>query len=273
MSAAAARSSTPSAKKKATTSGFTTSPAPVPAVAAEAVSPNKTSFVTFVKVWWPTFMAAGTCIPQLIMDPPVSSNEPMINMINLSKASRVLSDPMFYVMLVPFSIGCVGLKVFFSKVRVNAFDRGMMVWWHASCFFFYTHCDILSGYYGVMPGMAEQYIHSAPPLRYPRWAPERFHFDVVFFLDIILQCPLAIFVILSYLYQHPGRYFAEVFAAAAQLFGTALYYTPHILFPEENRDFLQWMDMSLRAVWFVYPLLILRRRFLQAEEEQRKKTP
>jgi len=204
------------------------------------------------------------------MDPPVSSNEPMINMINLSKASRVLSDPMFYVMLVPFSLGCVGLKVFFSKVRVNAFDRGMMVWWHASCFFFYTHCDILSGYYGVMPGMAEQYIHSAPPLRYPRWAPERFHFDVVFFLDIILQCPLAIFVILSYLYQHPGRYFAEVFAAAAQLFGTALYYTPHILFPEENRDFLQWMDLSLGAAWFVYPLLILRRRFLQAEEEQRK---
>jgi hypothetical protein len=227
--------------------------------------PNVAFFKTWFQVWWPILFAALVSIMQCIVD---SSDSPSID---FSKASNILASPKFYVMLVPLTGGCVGLKKFFGEVRLPTLDKGMMVWWVANLLFFFSHCDLLSGYYGVMPGLSDLFMDVSPALSYPQWAPRRVHLDAVYFLELTVEVPLAVFVILLYVYQHPGRYLAENFALGIQLAGTYVYTIPGLIVPETAPSWLRSCEHTSRAIWILFPMLIFGYRFLLTEQEQRSK--
>lgn len=185
-----------------------------------------------------------------------------------SQARKALSSPWFYSCWVPMLIGVLALRSFFlAHKTLDSVERGMMVWWLTNIFFFHTHCDLLSGYYQVMPNLSEIYAAMTPQHQSPQWAEPRLHLDTTYFLELTVEVPLAIFVLLLYLRRHPGRYFAETFAVAVQMAGTVIYYTPPLIKREATPSWVCYFDRSFGAVWIMFPLIVLRRHFLRAEQE------
>merc|ERR1719162_2245094 len=104
------------------------------------------------------------------------------------------------------TVAIMCLKNFFDKHKTTAVDRSMMLWWCTNFFFFHFHCDLLSGYWQVMPALTELYAHISPGHLKPQWADPRLHLDTTYFLELTVEVPLACFCLFLYLRGHPARY-------------------------------------------------------------------
>lgn len=166
-------------------------------------------------------------------------------------------------------MGLVFLKSFCKKHKLAPVEQGMMVWWLTNIFFFHTHCDLLSGYWQVMPAMTELYVGMTPAHLQPRWADARLHLDTVYFLELVAEVPLACFVLYLYFRRHHARYFVETFALAVQAAGSVAYYAPALIKQETAASWITYLDRSFGSVWVVFPLFVLRRHFLAASAEKK----
>ncbi|CAK0870172.1 unnamed protein product, partial [Prorocentrum cordatum] len=144
-----------------------------------------------------------------------------------------------------------------------------MVWWLVNAFWFHIGCDVLSGYYQVMPVLTELYMHMSPAHRDARWSPSRAPLDSAYLLELVIEAPLALLVLFLFWRRHPGRFLLEVCAASVQLAGTVMYYAPAVA-KGETHCWLSWADRSCGSVWIVFPTLLVVRHVLGAGEKLKR---
>jgi len=211
--------------------------------------------------------AAQVLIMQCLVDPKQSwTSAPKLD-LSFQQAFRVLSSPWLWICWGPMIAGLVWLKSFFEKHKLPSVEKGMMVWWLTNIFFFHTHCDLLSGYFQVMPALTEIYAGMTPAHLQPRWADPRLHLDATYFLELLCEVPLACLCLSLYIRRHPGRYFVETFACAVQMAGTVTYYGPPLIRMEATTSWVCFFDRTFGMAWIVIPLIVLRRHYLAAVEK------
>lgn len=256
-------------------------------VAAKQEAAEPFSFVAFVQVWWTVFFALGVLAMQSVVEPKQGWEWPPkldlsfaafdgtfpLNLASIEQSQlyRVFSSPLLWACWGPMLLGILVLRRFFRAQKLDTMEKGMMVWWLTNIFFFHTACDILSGYYQVMPALADLYSNMTPQHQHRQWADPRLHLDTVYFMELTVEVPLAIAVLMLYFRRHPGRYFVETFAVAVQLAGTVIYYTPPLIRREATASWVCYFDRGFGSVWIMFPLFVLHRHFSRAVQEAEAK--
>lgn len=241
-------------------------PAAAPAV---AVVQEATSLKTFLQVNWSLIFAVGCVAMQCTVSPNPGWVWPPKLDLTGDQARRVLTSLPFWACWGPMLAGIMWFRSFFRKHKLSHVEQSMMMWWWTNACFFHTHCDLLSGYYQVMPALTELYAAMTPAHLQPQWADARLHLDATYFLELSVEVPCALFVIFLYIARHPGRYVMETFALAVQLAGTVAYYAPPLIKREAMASWVCFCDRGFGAVWIVFPLLVLRRHFLAASHPKK----
>jgi len=127
-------------------------------------------------------------------------------------------------------------------------------------------CDILSGFFQVMPVLTEMYMRMSPAHLHDRWHESRAHLDSGYVLELLVEVPLAAWVLWLFAARDPARYVVETFALAVQFAGTVTYYAPAIA-KWEWACYFSYIDRTCGAVWLLYPLLLLARRVREARPD------
>lgn len=244
-------------------------PPPKPSVAAQICE--------FVEVWWSAVFAAGCIALVFFVEPKQGFTFPPKLDLSGKQAILVMSNQWFLICAIPLVVGVFFLQRTFKKYSLFAnqpvrAERGMMVWWLMNLCFFHTACDVLSGYYQVMPILTDHYKEMSPAHLEPRWADARQHFDLVYVLEGLVEAPLALIMLVLHLRRHPARHIVEVFAVAVQLAGTVCYYCPRFFKGEQATTWLYYCDCTCGAAWIVFPLLVLWRHISTAARAADKKS-
>merc|ERR1719188_2000422 len=182
------------------------------------------------------------------------------------RMQTIIFNPWFLSMTLPTLAGWVWIAGFARRNGMTPEEQGSMVWWLTNLFWFHIGCDIYSGYLQVMPVMTELYYRMTPVHYQPRWHESRAHLDSGYMLEILVEVPMAAWVLYLYATRDKGRHIAEVFAASVQMAGTVAYYAPGIA-KGEHACWLSWVDRTCGAVWIVFPLLLLRRHYLAFQKQ------
>jgi len=238
-----------------------------PPVAVVPVAPPPSvamRFCMFMQVWWTVLFAGCVFAMQCIVEPKQGWSFPPKLDFSGEQAKRVMSTHWFWVCWIPLVLGVVWLRNSFKKHNIGRVEQGMMLWWLTNACFFHVHCDILSGYYQVMPGLTEHYTEIGPAHAKPRWANGRVHLDATYVLEGLVEVPLAVIMLFLYTRRHPGRHIVEIFAVAVQFAGTIIYYLPRFFKGEKASSWLCWFDWAFGAVWIIFPLCVLYRHFSTA---------
>merc|ERR1711957_541911 len=119
-----------------------------------------------------------------------------------------------------------------------------------------TGCDLLSGFWQVMPVVTQLYQRMTPAHHNPRWHESRGHLDAGYALELFVEFPLAALALYFFFRRHPARHFVETFAAAVQLGGTVAYYAPGLA-QGEAACWLSWADRTCGSAWVIFPLVLL----------------
>ncbi|CAE7811269.1 unnamed protein product [Symbiodinium sp. CCMP2592] len=157
-----------------------------------------------------------------------------------------------------------------SKYGFSLKDRTSLMWWHVNLFWFHTGCDVFSGYYQVMPVLTELYTRMSPTHSYPRWHPNRVHFDCAYALELFVEAPFAAWMMYLFLTQDHRRYLVELVALAIQFAGTVVYYIPGIM-RLEHACWLSWADKACGSVWMIFPAYVFWRTLTSYRNGDSKK--
>merc|ERR1712176_1038915 len=103
-----------------------------------------------------------------------------------------------------------------------------------------------------------------PSHKLGRWHAERAFVDSGYLLELLVEAPLGFWVLFLYFKRHPARHLVEVFAVAVQMAGTVCYYAPPLMRGESVNSWVSYCDRSFGSVWIIFPLIVLRRHFLEA---------
>lgn len=269
MSTAGKRTSTPAPKGSVKRGSSASNLQPAvslqtkPAAAAVA-SEEPAGVKAFLRVYWTVFFAATVTIMQSVVEPRQDWEWPPEIDWSLKQAKSVVTSPWIWLCWGPLLVGIPFFRSFFKRHKLAVVERSMMMWWWTNIFFFHTSCDILSGYYQVMPGLTQIYAEMTPAHKQPRWSDARLHLDTTYFLELTVEVPLAILMIILYTKRHPARYFVECAAVAVQFAGTIIYYTPALIRQEPSANWVSMNDRFFGFAWLVFPLLVLRRHWLEA---------
>lgn len=229
----------------------------VMAKGANGAAKKESGLMTFLFIYWPAVFCIGTMGLMCLMDPTPKEMWPPTFDFSGSQARRVLSSPWFLVVSLPILIGLLWLAGFKRRNKLTAEEHASMVWWLTNLFWFHTGCDILSGFFQVMPVLTDIYARMSPAHLNPRWDASRAHLDAGYALELFCEVPFALYALWLYIRRDPARQMFEVFALAVQFAGTVAYYAPGLA-KWESACWLSWVDRSCGAVWIIYPLLLLR---------------
>lgn len=180
------------------------------------------------------------------------------------QAIAIVSSPWFLACWVPLLASLYLLRSFAKKHSLSSKEQGVMVWFITNVFWFHTGCDILSGYFQVMPVLTDLYKAMTPAHHQPRWSPDRAFLDAGYMLELICEVPLGVWVLFLYARRHPARKLVEVFALAVQMAGTVVYYSPPLMRGEATASWLSYCDRSCGSVWIIFPFFLLSRHFREA---------
>jgi hypothetical protein len=240
-------------------------------VAKVAEVPQPSGLKDFLNIYWTVFFAATVTAMQSVVEPRQDWLWPPELDLTFEQAKSVLTSKWIWMCWGPLLVGIPFLRSFFKKNKLAVVERSMMMWWWTNIFFFHTGCDLLSGYYQVMPGLAAIYAEMTPAHKQERWSDARLHLDTTYFLEMTVEIPLAILCVILYYKRHPARYVVECFAVAVQFAGAVIYYTPALIRQEPATNWLSLNDRFFGAMWCVVPFLVLRRHWKSAVEAEKNK--
>lgn len=212
----------------------------------------------FLEVWWSALFAAGTVLMMCIFPGDQDWGLPKYDLSG-RQAITVVTSPWFLGCWVPLLVCLYLLPSFAKKHKLAPQEQGMMVWFLTNVFWFHTGCDVLSGYFQVMPALTELYKAMNPAHTQQKWAPDRAFLDAGYMLELLCEVPLGLWVLYLYARRHPGRNFVEVFAVAVQAAGTVMYYAPPLMRGEPTASWVSYCDRGFGSVWIIFPLLVLLR--------------
>ncbi|CAE7176711.1 unnamed protein product, partial [Symbiodinium pilosum] len=208
----------------------------------------------FLAVYWPAVFAVATMAMMSVVDYHQCDWPPKLNLTG-SQAAQFILAPVWLCTGLPTLILMPILAKVSSKHGFSPKDKLSLMWWHVNLFWFHTGCDVFSGYFQVMPVLTELYTRMSPAHSYPRWHPNRVHFDCAYFLELIIEAPFAALLVYLFLVQDHRRYLVELFALAVQFAGTVMYYAPGIM-NLEHACWLSWADKACGSVWIIFPAYV-----------------
>lgn len=220
-------------------------------------------------VYWPALFAVGTILLMCLVELETAATFPPKLDLSGAQALIVVSSPYFLCTAVPVVVGLVWLHFFARGAKLDSQEHMSMVWWLVNAFWFHMGCDVLSGYFQVMPVLTELYMHMSPAHKDARWSPSRAALDSGYLLELVIEAPLALLVLLLFWRRHPGRFTLEVCAASIQLAGTVTYYAPAVA-KGETHCWLSWADRSCGSVWIIFPALLVWRHVLGAGKKPKR---
>jgi len=232
-------------------------------------SSRNTANSGFALVYWPVVFAMGTMLTMLILDPSPPGMTPVTFDFSGKQAKHVLSSPWFFMIVLPMFVGLLWTHRFAHRERIGATEHRSMVWWLVNLFWFHTGCDLLSGFWQVMPVLTELYAQMTPVHNNPRWHESRAHLDAGYALELTVEVPMAAWVLWLFIQRDPARHVVEVFAASAQLAGTVAYYAPGLA-KFESACWLSWADRSCGFIWILFPAYLLWGRIRAVREDNRR---
>lgn len=215
-------------------------------------------------IYWPFLFGFGTMLLMLGMQPkePKDMWPPTLELTG-AQAKTVLTSPWFLGSTLPIFAFLLWLPGFKKRNKVPDTEHAAMVWWVMNLFWFHTGCDILSGFFQVMPVLTQLYAVFTPAHLNPRWHESRAHLDAGYALELFCEVPFAAYALYLYVKRDQARHIFEVFALAVQFAGTVAYYAPGLA-KWETACYLSWVDRTCGSVWLIYPLLLLHRHMQSA---------
>mmetsp|Transcript_35051 Transcript_35051/g.81363 ORF Transcript_35051/g.81363 Transcript_35051/m.81363 type:complete len:249 (+) Transcript_35051:47-793(+) len=207
-------------------------------------------------VYWPALFALVVALVPMLLDVERVAPFPPALDLSMTQARKMLTSPWFLSMTVPMCAGLVWLQGFARRHGLPAEEHRSMVWWLVNFFWFHVGCDIFSGFLQVMPVLTALYAKMTPAHLTPRWSAPRMYLDCTYFLEAVLEVPLAGWVLWLYTKRDPARKTVEAIAAAVQFAGTVVYYAPAVL-GEPVTCWLSWVDRLCGSVWIVFPALLV----------------
>jgi len=120
-------------------------------------------------------------------------------------------------------------------------------------------CDVLSGYFHVMPVLSQQYEFSNPNHLHESM---RYTLDAVYLTEMFIHVPLAYLCFYAHAKRWRGRHLIEAFLCGIQIEGTFLFYLPDILEGCSNYpsgSLAVWIFWLFGLFWIFVPIALLLR--------------
>jgi len=167
-------------------------------------------------VYWPFLFTVGTAVIILILDPsppglddprhPADAMWPPTFDWTGAQAVFVLKNPLFLGTFFPVVLGVFCLRFLLQAELFVTSEHASMNWWLCNLFWFHIGCDVLSGYYQVMPVLTDLYKRMNPAHLEEQWHPLRQHLDAAYLLELLVEAPLAAWVLYLYWVGDPARF-------------------------------------------------------------------
>jgi len=209
--------------------------------------------MAFLYVYWPALFTIGT-IGLMCLVKPAADFPPNLDLTG-AQAKLVITSPVFLGVVIPMAVGIALISRFAKSNKLSKSEQQSMIWWVTNLFWFHTGCDILSGFFQVMPILTDLYSIMSPQHLQPRWHESRAHLDGGYALELFCEVPFAAYVLWLYYKRDPARHVAEVLALGVQFGGTVVYYAPGVA-KLEAASWLSFMDRACGSVWLIYPLIL-----------------
>jgi hypothetical protein len=223
----------------------------------------------FLSTYWPALFGFGTMALQMLMDPSPEDLWPPKLDLKGTQAVAVLTSPVWLAVVIPLTFGLILIATLVKKHSISRQDHASMVWWIMNLFWFHTGCDVLSGFFQVMPVLTDLYRRMNPAHNAERWHESRAHLDSAYALEALIEVPLCAWTLALFIRQDPGRYVAEIFTLAVQFTGTVTYYAPGLV-KMEAASWLSHLDRLCGSVWMIFPCIVLQRHLAKARGQTTK---
>ena len=204
-----------------------------------------------IYIYWPVALFLSTAIVAWFYDPGL-----MDSMLPFSwDSSRVVASLTSPVFLFFFGLSVAGV-VFVRRRWKNGggfsdTDKMATLWFLLNATWFHTGCDIMSGLFGVMPNLTESYIALNDVHSLPMHDPGRVYYDTIYWLEVFVEAPLALYVTALYLRQAKVRPVVESFLNGLYIAGTVAYYLPNIILGHSPHVLMSNLDRLIASVWIV----------------------
>ena len=174
----------------------------------------------------------------------------------LSGAAAMLSSPPMLCCAAAVAAGCSWA----CRAQLPRVDRLAAIWHLVNATFFFFGCDVMSGLFGVVPAMSEQYL--TMDRRHER---RRHELDAMYWAELAVHIPFSAAVFYGYVSRSAWTPLLESFLGGVTLLGTLAYYVPELLTGGHN-----WLPgavgvatTALGGVWIAVPLCLLARSVRQ----------
>jgi hypothetical protein len=222
----------------------------------------------FLYVYWPVFLFAATAIIGWFYEPTeIESVLPFS--WDFSRVVASLSSPVF---LTFFGLSVVGIvmvrRAWRDKPGFSATDRMATLWFLLNATWFHTGCDVMSGLFQVMPNLSEAYLALNEVHNMPMHHPDRIVIDTIYWFELLVETPLALFVTMLYLKQSKTRPIVEAFLNGMYIAGAVAYYIPNIILGHSPHILISNLDRMIASLWIWVSVGLTIRSIRQLKEAQ-----
>ena len=219
--------------------------------------------VAFVQRWWSVMMLVGiVLIPAAVVKPSANPSFPP-ELVELDKSIRFVTSLPFLGCMTALVAGLAWMRRY--TFLASPVEYGIAVWYLTNGCWWSGGCDVLSGFFAVMPNLSEHYLvidtkHSTNDGK------DRGGLDAVYLAELLIHVPTSIAVFHALVTRAPYARTLEAFLCGCQVVGTFAYYLPEVFVPTAS-----WPDGGLALyggiyfglLWVVLPLAILAWRCAQ----------
>jgi hypothetical protein len=203
----------------------------------------------FLHVYWPVLLFLATAFTSWLYDPALLDS-PLPFSFDISRVIASLTSPAFLTFF-GLSIAAIVLarRAWAGNPGFSATDKMATLWFLLNATWFHTGCDIMSGLFQVMPNLTESYIALNDVHRMPMHHPDRVYYDAIYWFEVFVEAPLALFVGILYLRQAKIRPIVETFLNGLYVAGTVAYYMPNIILGHNPHILMSNLDRLIASVW------------------------
>jgi hypothetical protein len=135
-------------------------------------------------------------------------------------------------------------------------DKFAMVWFLMNACWYHTGCDVMSGLFQVMPNLRDAYAISNANHLFPMHDLHRIALDSVYWLELLVQVPLCLWVLALYARRSAARPVVETFLCSLHFAGTWAYYVPYLLMGETSNPIVSNIDRTVALAWIIVPIAL-----------------
>ena len=205
----------------------------------------------FLHVYWPVLLFVTTAVTAWLYDPALAESGLPFSW-DIGRVVESLSSAVFWIFAGLSVVGIVLVRrVWRSDPGYSDTEKMATLWFLLNATWFHTGCDLMSGLFQVMPNLTESYIAINEAHALPMHDPGRIQLDVVYWLELFPQVPLAATVAVLYIKRSPVRPVVECFLNGIYVTGTSFYYLPNLILGHSTHGLMSNVDRSIGSIWLI----------------------